>query len=290
MEILLTGATGFIGSFISERRVIGKINALSSTIKINRTCGSNTSLIGELKKNDVVLHCAGLAHGDHTQADLDNVNHLGTLELASAAEKAGVRRFIFLSSVNVHGLISDIYPINETSEKNSNISPSKFKAEQALLRLSKESEMEITIIRSVLVYGKGAPANMGLLIKLASYVPFTPFGLLRNKRSYISISNLCDFISLCISHPKAGNQEFLISDDYDVSTKKLINLIASGRRREIFHIPVPIPLVKLICFVIGRSKQFEQLTGSLQVDISKAKNILGWSPIETMEQAMDKLK
>lgn len=290
MKVLVTGSTGFIGKSFCEIKSAYEVYKLPSTIRIGNESRNDLALIHELEGKNVVLHFAGLAHANYPEEDLDNINHLGTLELASAAAKAGVRRFIFLSSVNVHGLISSSDSVNESFRRMSSLSPSKVNAELGLLKLGKESGMEITIIRPVLVYGKGAPANMGMLIKIASILPFTPFGLINDKRSYISISNLCDFISLCVSHPKAANETFLITDDNDVSIKQLMDLAASGLGRKIFHIPIPVFVLKILGHVLGRSKQVEQLTGSLQIDISKAKNFLGWSPIETMEQAMSKLK
>ena len=290
MNVLVTGATGFIGKRFCELEGDYEVYKLSSLIRLGSESRIDSNLIQALENKDVVLHLAGLAHNAYSENDLDEVNHLGSLEIAIAAEKAGVKRFIFLSTVNVHGLISSTYPLSESSQQNFNITASKVKAEKELLRLGEETGMEITIIRSVLVYGKGAPANMGLLIKLASSLPLSPFGLLKNRRSYISVLNLCGFISLCINHPKAANEVFLISDDCDISTKELMDLMASGIGRKLFHIPIPVYLLKLIGYAFGRTKQIKQLTENLQVDISKAKNILGWSPIETMEQAMSKLK
>lgn len=290
MKVLVTGATGFIGNFFCRMDGDYDIYKLSSSIRLGGECSVNPGLIHALEDKDVVLHLAGLAHNFYSASELDEVNHVATLELAIAAEKAGVKRFIFLSTVNVHGLLSSICPISESSEQSFNITTSKVKAEKELLRFGEEKDMEITIIRSVLVYGRGAPANMGLLIKLASSLPFSPFGLLKNRRSYISISNLCSFISLCIAHPKAGDEVFLISDDNDVSTKNLMTIIASGLSRKIFHVPIPVLILKVLGYIFGGSKQVEQLTGDLQVDINKAKTLLKWSPVETMEQAMRKLK
>jgi len=190
MSILITGSTGFIGSCFCQNKPEFTINKLDPSIRINSTCGSNSLLKKQLKKNNTVLHLAGLAHGSYTEQELNEVDHLGTLELAAAAAKAGVKRFVFISTVNVHGNMISIVPFTEISGLDNSVNLSKAKAEEGLKKIGKENSMEVTIIRSVLVYGKNAPGNFGLLSKIVSKLPFTPFALVKNKRSFISVGEI----------------------------------------------------------------------------------------------------
>jgi nucleoside-diphosphate-sugar epimerase len=290
MNLLVSGSTGFIGSYFCKNETNFEVVKLDSKIRINKYCGSFSSLQEPLKNCDVFLHLAGLAHGKFSESELRDTNLLGTLGLAVAAAKAGVKRFVFVSSVNVHGSDSGEFPFTEKSDLRHSINLSNLEAEKGLKEIGKETGMEVTIVRSVLVYGADAPGNMGLLMKVVSKLPFTPFGIVRNKRSFISIGNLCDFLSLCASHPEASNEVFLVSDDKVVSTPELMNAFALGLGRKIYHLPIPAILLRLLGKLSGKSKQVDQLVGNLQVDVSKAKSLLGWAPIETMEQAMCKLK
>jgi len=289
MALLITGAAGFIGSYFCKYELECSVHQLESNIKINSSCGSNSVLKNELNNCSVILHLACLAHSNYSAQELDEVNHLGTLALATAAAKAGVKRFVFVSTVNVHGGVS-VKPFTENSNLDDSINTSKVKAENGLKIIGAQTGMEITIIRPVLVYGKGAPGNMALLIRMASKLPFTPFGLVKNKRSFISVSNLCSFISVCVTHPKAANETFLVSDGYTVSTPVLMSAMALGMGKYIYHIPVPIWMLKFAAKLLGKSKQIGQILGDFEVETSKSQEVLGWSPPETMAQAMVKLK
>ncbi len=290
MEVLITGSSGFIGSYFCANETRFLLRKFDSSIRINGACDSNSTLQKEIGGCDTVLHLAGLAHKSYTDQQLDDVNHLGTLQLAGLAANAGVKRFVFVSTVNVLGGASFSLPLTENVSYEKSINESKRQAEVSLQKIGRETGMEITIIRPVLVYGKDAPGNMGLLVKIASRLPFTPFGLVNNKRSFISIDNLCDFISLCIYHPKAANEVFLISDDHTVSTPEFMNSVVGGLGQNTRHLPIPVWIIRFMGKLFGISKQVEQLVGDLEVNCSKAKKLLGWTPLETMAQSMAKLK
>ncbi len=290
MNVMVTGSAGFIGSHFCENETRLSIYELDSNLRVNSACSSNPFLNNKLGNCDAVLHLAGLAHGNHSAQELNEVNHLGTLELASAAAKAGVKRFVFVSTVNVHSGATCNTPITEESSLDYLISPSKISAEEGLKKIGSETNMEITIVRPVLVYGKGAPGNMGLLYGMVSRLPFTLFGLINNKKSFISVGNLCDFLYVCCTHPKAGNEVFLISDNKSVSISVFMSAIAVGLDRKICHLPVSNSILRILGNLIGRSKQVVQLLDNLEVDISKAKNLLDWLPPETLGQAMGKIK
>lgn len=289
-KVLVTGASGFVGAYFSKCTNEFSIYKLGSNIRINEYSSSNVLLQNILKDKSTVLHLANLAHKKFTDDELNAVNNIGTLELAIAASRAGIKRFVYVSTVNVHSDFIHGMPITEMSPLGRFPSSSKLRAEEGLQKIGRETGMEVTIVRSVLVYGVDAPGNMGLITKMVSRFPFTPFGLVKNSRSLISIGNLCDFLALCLSHPKAADEVFLVSDDQVISTPKLMDAIAIALGNKLFHLPIPVSLLRFTGRLLGKSNQVEHLIGDLEVDVSKAKTLLDWVPIETMEQAMSELK
>jgi len=299
LSILVTGAGGFIGSNLLD--VLP-----DDTIALTRTCikGSSGRLISKSIDSEsdfsdcfssgveTVVHLASVAHNKSNDIDnIDNVNVKGTINLALQALKFGVKRFIFISSIGVLGNKSNA-PFNEDTR----VSPysaytfSKLKAEEALLKLVENTEMEVVIIRPVLVYGVKAPGNFSKLKSLIEKFPFLPFGMTNNQRSFISVANLASFIELCIDHPDAKNEIFCISDGVDVSIKEFTNSISTGLSKKTFQLPIPSWVIRYVGKVLGKTEMVDQLIGDLQVDIGKAKSLLGWVPVETMDQAMNKLR
>jgi nucleoside-diphosphate-sugar epimerase len=155
--------------------------------------------------------------------------------------------------------------------------------------MSAQLSMELVIIRPPLVYGVGAPGNFGNLTKLISKLPFLPFGYVNNKRSFISVDNLSDFIFTCAAHPQAAGETFVISDGIDVSTKEFVNEIAVGLETKLYQLPIPLKLMRFVTKFFGKEKLTEQLFDNLQIDSSKAREFLDWAPPETMAEAMKKL-
>jgi nucleoside-diphosphate-sugar epimerase len=203
-----------------------------------------------------------------------------------------VKRFIFISSIGVLGkLTKNGQRLNENDSAiaYSKYSKSKLDAEIELLKISKDTELEVVIIRPVLVYGVGTPGNFGKLVNLVERLAILPFALCANKRSFVSIDNLVDFIFLCIEHPKAKNEIFCISDGSDVSIKDFTNSIAKGLGKSLIQFPIPNFVFVLLGKLTGRYEQIEQLTGGLQVDSSKARERLGWKPPFTMADTLSRL-
>jgi nucleoside-diphosphate-sugar epimerase len=251
---------------------------------------------GELRKNfdwtqyllgvEVVVHCAARVH--ITKEYLNNplqkfreVNVDGTLSLARQAAKCGVRRFVFLSTIGVHGVQTTGRPFHhkDIMAPNSDYAVSKFEAEQALFKLAEESGMELVVIRPPLVYGPGAPGNFAMLLKiLHSGVPLPLASVTDNKRSLIFIDNLLSLIKCCLDHPAAANQIFLASDNEALSTVTLLRQIgvAIGRPARLFHAPVF--FLRTLAFLLGKKMIAQRLCGSLEVDIEKTKELLGWEP------------
>ena len=248
-----------------------------------------------LRDCDVVVHLA--AHQTATrqssaQADLafERVNALGTLNLAKQAAASGVKRFVLLSTVKIHG---EATPPSSTwieaspPNPQSLYSQSKYRAEMALIAAAAVSAMEWVVVRPPMVYGPGHQAsNIRSLVRWVELGVPLPLGLVRNQRSIIALPNLIDFILLCAVHPNAANQTFLVSDGCDISVRELVQKIAAFSCRPVKLVPVPISLLKICSAFVGQAGLVQRLTGNLQVDISKAKELLEWRPPYTVEDGL----
>jgi nucleoside-diphosphate-sugar epimerase len=293
MKILVTGANGFLGKFITKE--LSKNS--NEIISVTRSISNDSYAVGDVDENtnwtdvltgcDVVIHLAARVHQMNDDSpnpllEFRRVNTEGTLNLARQAKNSGVKRFIFISSIKVNGEESD-NSYAEYSRPNP-LDPyaiSKWEAEQCLNELSRDGQMEIVIIRPPLIYGLGVKANFASMIKLVRSGLPLPFGSIHNKRSLVAIENLADFILLCADQsksPNAANQTFLISDGHDVSTTQLLNNVRSAYGVKVPLIPVPAELLQFGLNLIGKSELSSRLLGSLTVDISKARNLLDWEP------------
>lgn len=275
MTILVTGDSGFIGSAFVESAKNLKLAKLGAGVRLSGIGENSAVVLESLAKSDVVLHLAGLAHGCYTEDQLEIGNTLVTSQLASDAAKSGVRRFVYLSSVNVHDVLGETII---TERSNVDWCDSRAKAEKELLEIAEGTGMEVTIIRSVLVYGKGAPGNIGLIEKYISALPITPFGALTNSKSFISIENLCEILKICCIHPKAKNEVFLIADEKPASTPQLISHLASRNYKKVYHCPIPLALIRFAGRVLGKSKLVDLLLMDSVVDASKVRLMLSWKP------------
>jgi len=255
--------------------------------------GSTTEWGGALVGVDTVVHLAGLAHVP-SKLQRDNlgdyweVNALGAARFAKQAALKGLRRFIYLSTAKVCGDITQNIPFDEKdmSDSKDPYTVSKQEAEKLLRGIAKETGMELVIIRPPLVYGPGVKANFHNLMRwLCKGIPL-PLGSIHNLRSLVSLDNLLDFICLCLSHPMAANQTFVVSDGEDISTTELLRRMAQALRVPARLVPVPQGLLELGARVMGREDLSQRLCASFQVDISKARNLLGWRPPVAMEDAL----
>lgn len=299
LRILLTGATGFVGGALLKK--------LPNVVVLGRSCPANftgqyfkheltadTDYAESLKVVDVVIHCAARVHimNELVKCPLKafrDVNVDATLKLARQAAEAGVRRFIFISSVKVNGESTTGLPPFKSSDVEKPEDPygiSKGEAEFALKELCKNTGMELVIIRPPLVYGRGVKANFFNLLKLSNTWLPLPFGGVNNKRSMIYLGNLVDFIICCVDHPKAANQTFLISDGEDLSLKGLIRYTRQTMGKPIWLLPVPVGLFKWLGKLTGKSTVIDRLVGDLQVDSRKAQELLEWSPPYSVQQGI----
>ncbi|SDB16331.1 Nucleoside-diphosphate-sugar epimerase [Pseudomonas sp. NFACC13-1] len=304
-RILLTGSTGFVGSKLHS--VLGSTYSVIAASRSPQVTlgGSQTIGVGDLSGEtvwahvlqgvDCVVHVAGRAHKlDDTCEDplleFRKVNVEASLNLAQQAHEAGVKRFVFISSIGVHGASTTGRSLDERSPliPHADYALSKLEAEQGLKDISIKNGMELVIIRPPLVYAGHAPGNFRALLKLvASGVPL-PFRGVNNKRSMIALENLVDLVSLCVEHPAAANQTFLASDGIDVSTPQIIRYLAKGMGYEARLFPVPNRVINKIARLLGRKATYDQLYGSLVIDSNKARSLLGWTPPIAPDEALFK--
>lgn len=299
--ILLTGSTGFIGSSLSHR-LLGsgkKFITLSRSPSNNVSRGVihhcldinvNSDWEYVLLGVQTVIYTAGRAHvaiNSTTKHEFVETNLTSTLKFARQAASLGVQRFVYLSTLNINGISCD-RPVSEMDP----VAPVdlaaklKLEVEIALMKINSDTGMEVVIIRPPLVYGVGVKANFLSLLKLSSLSMPLPFGSVNNKRSMIYVENLVDFIIRCIDHPNAANQTFVVSDGEDLSLKSLITYIRKVMGRSPLLFPVPVGLFKLAGKLVGKSGVVDRLVGDFQVDSSKARELLDWTPPYSVEQGI----
>ena len=312
-KILITGASGFIGRVLTKNLceknyiVHATVNnnflylesmanyIRSEKLRLFRSININNKTCWDeaLKGVEVIIHLAGKAHilskkHSNNYDEFYDVNVLGTEHLARMAASQGVKRFIFMSSIGVNGQETTYQPFNELLQPApvADYAISKWEAEKRLKKIADESTMDVVILRPTLVYGADAPGNFGRLLHLVAKGIPLPLASIDNKRSFLSRDNLLDFIITCINHPKAGNETFIVSDGEDISTPVLIRYLAAGMGKSAYLWPVSVSLLKFGAYLLNRSSMCQQLCGSLQVDISKAKKLLNWIPPVSIDEGL----
>lgn len=301
-KVLLTGATGFVGAqvlnVLTQRNYYVSVLGRSKPIKADKyyaaSLNGHSDYSQSLEGIDVLIHVAARAHVmneklDDPLAEYREVNSYATLNLARQAATAGVKRFIFISSIKVNGegtLPGKPYTPFDQVDASDPYGISKAEAEQALQELAAETGMEVVIIRPPLVYGPGVKANFAAMLKLAKRNLPLPLGAIHNRRSMVALDNLVDLIVTCIDHPKATNQTFLVSDDQDVSTTELLQMMTRAAGKRPVLIPVPMSWLRLAGKLTGKTAVIDRLCGNLQVDISYTKQTLGWKPPITVEEGI----
>ncbi|UZE95111.1 UDP-glucose 4-epimerase family protein [Alkalimarinus alittae] len=300
MSFLLTGYTGFLGSQLREE--LPKHTVLLGRAPIKGAEHYHASFVeGEdysaaLNGVECVIHCAARVHVmDDSATDplsiFRAVNTEGTLNLAEQAAKVGVKRFIFISSIKVNGeqtLAGNPFKPDDENVPDDPYALSKYEAEIGLRELSQKTGMEVVIIRPPLVYGPGVKGNFTSMMRwLENGVPL-PLGAINNLRSLVSLDNLVDLIKVCIEHPQAANETFLVSDDNDLSTTQLLSKLVGGLGAPKRLFPVPTPMLNTCAYLLGKKDIAQRLLSSLQVDISKTKSLLKWSPPHTVNESLNK--
>jgi UDP-4-keto-D-QuiNAc 4-reductase len=307
LNILITGATGFIGQAVVQDLLAHTNYRLSAlTRKTSRALPDGierleivnidgTTDYGDLLTGfDVIIHLAARVHRLNEKSKSSYpaykaLNVDGTENLARQAADAGVKRFIYLSSIKVNGestAPAQPFMADDTPNPSDAYALSKFESEQGLIALSKANGMQYVIIRPPLVYGPGVKANFQKLMGVVRRGVPLPFGSIHNRRSLVSLDNLASLIRRCIDHPNAANEIFLVSDDHDVSTTELMRIIADAMNVRDRLILFPKALLSFAAALFGKQEISRRLLDNLQVDITKTKSVLGWQPEFRLEDAI----
>ncbi len=309
MTVLVTGASGFIGRHVVAELLRKSIKVrvayrqgtydkfLTDKVDVSFLSGPGTSVadwVDAVANCRAVIHLAARAHVlSDSEEDPLSAFRLANVDFAracgEAAASAGVQRFIFMSSIGVHGARTELEPIQAGSsiKPHTNYAISKAEAEEVLSYMVQGTEMRLTVIRPPLVYGLGAPGNFDVLVRaLASGVPLPLRLITNNKRSFVAVDNLVNLIVTCLSHPAAANQAFLVSDGEDISTAELLYRLGKALGKPARLFPLPMGWLEYGARVFGKRDMFQSLCGSLQVDISKTRELLDWAPLLSVDEGL----
>jgi len=309
-SILVTGGTGLVGNALicglsSKQgihvKALVRTHAKALPSKVDQVLfqglDGDVDYSHSLENTTVIIHAAARVHVMDDQvkdslAEFRKVNVEGTLNLAKQAAQAGVKRFVYISSVKVNGESTSAEQPFTPDDRVATDDPyglSKWEAEQGLFKLAKETNMEVVVVRPPLIYGEGVKANFAKMMQVVAKGILLPLGEIHNQRSFMALDNLVDFIITCITHPKAANEVFLISDGEDVSTTELLQKVAKAMGKKARLIPVPVGLMSFVAKLLGKEDVANRLFDSLQVDSSKARELLGWQPVITMDEQLKKI-
>jgi nucleoside-diphosphate-sugar epimerase len=310
MKILVTGANGFVGLPLSEHliasghQVVGAVRSHDSLTVVNSKMYLKE--IGDIDeitdwKNcldgvECVVHLANRAHVTNEQSSnllalYRKVNTEGTLNLVRQAVASGVKRFIYISSIKVNGESTLPGKALTCNDQHIPVDPyglSKYESELGLKLIAEQTGLEVVVIRPPLIYGPGVKANFLKMMQWVEKGIPLPLGAIQNQRSMLGIDNLINFIELCLTHPDAIGQTFLVSDDHDVSTTELLKEIAAAMHRPSRLLSIPQFFIEKLLILLGQRHISERLCGSLQLDISLAKTLISWKPPHTFRDQLSK--
>jgi len=307
--ILVTGATGFVGGAL-VRRLAAERRSSDVVAAVRRIDVAWPEMVRPVQGGELLpttdwstalqgvrdlVHCAARVHvmndkSPDSLTEFRRVNVQGTANLARQAAATGVRRFVFLSSIKVNGEFTELgrpFTADDVLSPKDPYGISKHEAEQLLRQIAADTGMEVVIIRPPLVYGPGVKANFESMMRwLAHGVPLPLAAVTGNRRSLAALDNLVDLIVTCLHHPAAANQTFLVSDGEDLPTADLLKRMgtALGHPARLFYIPPA--LLKLGATVVNKHSIYQRLCGSLQLDITKTRELLGWTPPVSVDQGL----
>lgn len=304
-KLLITGANGWLGSHLMARnveqgqQVHGTVRSLG-TVLPNTSLSEVSSLDGLTDWRGVLVGCQTVVHTAarvHIMRD-DSVNPLaeyrrtnveGSLNLATQAAHAGVKRFVFISSIKVNGektQLGHAFNADDVPAPQDPYGISKMEAEAGLRAIAQKTGMEVVIIRPPLIYGPGVKANFASMVRWLQHGVPLPLGAIHNRRSLVALDNLTDLIIVCTRHPAAANQTFLVSDGEDISTSQLLRRMARALGKPARLLPVPQSVLNWGAVLVGRQDMAQRLLSSLQVDMEKTRRLLGWAPPLSLEQGL----
>ncbi len=305
LRTLVTGGTGWIGGTLlkalRERHpdtiagVRASLGAAASPCVTLGEIDGSLAWPADLRDREVVVHLAARVHVMNETASnplqaFRAVNTAGTLRLARLAAQAGVRRFVFVSSIKVNGESTPPgrpFVPEEAAAPNDPYGRSKWEAEQGLRQLAIKTGMEVVIVRPPLVYGPGAKANFQSLMRaVCRGIPLPLACVTGNRRSLVALDNLVDLLVTCIDHPAAANQTFLVSDGEDLSTTALLQRMGQALGKPARLLPVPPAWLRWGAMALGKAAVAERLLGSLQVDITHTRQTLGWAPPISVDEGL----
>lgn len=306
-RVLVTGANGFVGRALCVRLAADGVDVAGAVRKDhgNAVCaagaravviddlGGQTEWTAALTGVDSVVHLAARVHVMR-EAESDprtayhTINTLGTERLATQAVAAGVRRFVYVSTIKVNGEETYDKPFSERDRVHPSdlYANSKWEAEQALMRVSRATGLEVVIARPPLVYGPGVKGNVLSLMRLIYKGVPLPVGACHNQRSLLGLGNFVDFLVTCVDHPAAAGETFVLSDGEDLSTPDLIRRLAAAMDRPARLLSIPPVIFRLAARMIGRPSIYQRLCGSLQVDSGHARRLLGWTPPQSVDAGL----
>lgn len=301
-SILVTGVNGFVGTALCDtleaaglqvRRAV-RTSSRPDEIAVG-SIGAETDWGPAVSNSEVVIHLAARVHvmqDSSTDAfgAYREVNLTGTRRLAEQAASNGVRRFIYLSSIKVNGEATVPGRPFRSSDEPRPVDPygqSKLEAERAVAEIARQRGMEFVIVRPPLIYGPGVRANFLSMMKWVHRGIPLPLGCVTgNRRSLLSLGNLTDLLLNCVHNPMAANRTFLASDGEDLSTAELLHRLGIAMGRPARLLPVPVPLLEFGARLLGRQDLARRLLGSLQIDISETRGILGWNPPVSVDEGL----
>lgn len=310
MMVLLTGASGFLGSAVlatAQKQGLSIRPVFRKNVSAQRLAGAEQAGVvvpmleadsdwkEALSDVSVVIHCAARVHVmkdtvDDPLEEFRAVNVEGTLNLARQAAALGVKRFLFISSIKVSGESTErgrAYSSGDVPAPEDAYGKSKAEAEAGLRLISQEAGMEVVIIRPPLVYGPGVKGNFKSLMHLVARGLPLPLGCVtENRRSLVALDNLVDLILVCVTHPAAANQTFLVSDGEDLSTSELLRRVGQALKRPTRLVNLPASWLAFVAGLLGKGAVAQRLLGNLQLDISHTCKTLGWKPPISVDEGL----
>lgn len=303
---MVTGPSGFLGSAVCRELVVAGVNVWAPTrrslpfanVRLHELPIQDLSEVRSLhalplRSVDCVVHCAGRAHqlkdnASDPLAAFRAINRDATLEVASAALAAGVKRFVFVSSIGVNGSTSGDTPFTADSppQPDTPYAQSKWEAEQALANITANTGMELFIVRPPMIYGPGAPGNFALLSRLVRTGWPLPFGAMNAPRSFVALPNVADFIRHLVTTPGLQPGTYLVSDGAPLSTTRFVQLMKEAMGTRNLLIPVPVKWLERGTALVGRSDQVRKMAVPLAIDMTSTRKRLGWAPPWNVRDAL----